>query len=77
MVHLWCLVHDHVVQRTQHQASYHVAGKIPQPWLSIHMSEWRDCVLLFPHDRLDVWNLIPGEGSADVVKAMVKAKIQV
>lgn len=27
--------------------------------------------------RLDVWNLIPGEGSAEVVKAMVKEKIQV
>lgn len=27
--------------------------------------------------RLDVWNLIPGEGSAEIVKAMVKEKIQV
>ena len=31
----------------------------------------------FPFGRLDVWNLIPGEGSADIVKAMVKGKIQV
>lgn len=27
--------------------------------------------------RLDVWNLIPGEGCAELVKAMVKEKIQV
>lgn len=27
--------------------------------------------------RLDVWNLIPGEGSAELVKALVKEKIQV
>lgn len=31
----------------------------------------------FFRTSLDVWNLIPGEGSANVVKTMVKEKIQV
>lgn len=33
--------------------------------------------MIYPRFRLDVWNLIPGEGSAEQVKAMVRNKIQV
>ncbi|CAM9978269.1 unnamed protein product, partial [Discosporangium mesarthrocarpum] len=37
--------------------------------------DWRKCADLIL--GLDVWNLIPGEGAGDKVKAMVKEKIQV
>jgi translation initiation factor 3 subunit C len=37
--------------------------------------DWRTCASLLL-ERLDVWNLIPGEGAADAVKGMLLMKIK-
>ena len=66
--------HGHLLSSSIHGAAREHAGSYIMCGKALALGDWRECARLVV--ELDVWDLIPGTGEAEKVKAMVREKIK-